>query len=621
MNLSSPSGQALPPGTHIEEFVIERILGVGGFGITYLARDKRLDRKVVIKENFPAQFCYRDPSSMTVSPRHTHGDDADNFRWSLENFSKEAAMLASLDHPSIAKVLRSFEAFGTAYFVMPYVEGVALDELAKQRKGKPFTEAELRDLLENLLSALGYLHERGIYHRDIKPGNILITNEGNPVLIDFGSARQRLSERSMTVVESAGYTPFEQLQSRGNVGPWSDLYALGATLEKILTGEAPPKATDRVMGDPRRELCGNPMFNQHYSLSFLRAIDIAVSVNPEQRWKSCNEWLLRLEETPLRPNQLVSHSVKSAGAPILPPCLGQEQKPLLKRRSLGRADTNWLVFGACALVVLSLAAFVIKSASKNDGALQNPIDDAVKQREEPVTFSLEGETAGEEKNFEISRGVKMTFCWCPAGDFVMGSPQAEEGRQPNEDLVKVRINKGFWMGKTEVTQAQWQAVMGSNPSYFEGDNLPVDSVSWEDTQTFLTKLNALIGSDDGRKMVLPREAQWEYACRAGAAGPYSGGTLVEVGWFGYNSGSQTHAVGTKKANAWGLHDMHGNVWEWCQDEYDPRGNSSGSYPYRVVRGGCWFNDAFNCRAAYRSNGSPSNSINVLGFRVARCPVP
>ena len=158
MNSSSPIGQSLPSGTHIEEFVIERVLGAGGFGITYLARDKRLDRLVVIKENLPAQFCFRDPSSMSVSPRQTHGDDADNFRWSLENFSRESAMLASLDHPGIVKVLRSFEAFGTAYFVMPYVEGVALDELVKQRAGDPFKEKELRDLLEDVLSALSYLH-------------------------------------------------------------------------------------------------------------------------------------------------------------------------------------------------------------------------------------------------------------------------------------------------------------------------------------------------------------------------------------------------------------------------------------------------------------------------------
>jgi len=228
-------GKELPAGTRIEEFVIEKVLGSGGFGITYLARDTSLNRQVVIKENLPSQFAHRDTTSLTVWPGPCR-EDQENFRWSLENFSREAETLASLRHPGIVPVLRRFEAFGTAYFVMPFVDGITLDELIESRQadGQPFSEDELRGLLEHVLAALGHLHERGIYHRDIKPANILITHEGLPVLIDFGSARQRIGELSMTVIESAGYTPFEQLQSRGNVGPWSDLYALGGTLCRAL---------------------------------------------------------------------------------------------------------------------------------------------------------------------------------------------------------------------------------------------------------------------------------------------------------------------------------------------------------------------------------------------------
>ena len=291
------NAQALPTGTRLEEFVIERILGSGGFGVTYLARDTSLGRQVVIKENLPAQFCFRDTHSLTVAPRHTTGEDAENFRWSLENFSKEAAMLASLNHPGIVKVLRSFQGFGTAYFVMPFVEGMTLDALLVSRwaKGQCLTEKELHRLLELVLSALGYLHDRGIYHRDIKPGNILITNEGIPILIDFGSARQRLSERSMTVVESAGYTPFEQLQSRGNVGPWSDLYALGGTLVKALTGEAPPKAMDRAVGDPWIPLAQRVDLSAWYSIGFLAGIDRSLAFRVEERWKNAEEWLVALQ--------------------------------------------------------------------------------------------------------------------------------------------------------------------------------------------------------------------------------------------------------------------------------------------------------------------------------------
>jgi TPR repeat protein/serine/threonine protein kinase len=289
---SEPSGQALPQGTRIEEFIIERVLGSGGFGITYLARDTGLNRQVVIKENLPAQFAWRDPASGTVRPRHTTTGDRDDFEWSLTNFLREAETLASLDHPGIVRVLRKFEANGTAYFVMPFVEGVAFDELIESRraKGQVFSEEELGGLLDRMLHALGYLHARGIYHRDIKPGNILISNEGVPALIDFGSARQRLSERSMTVVESAGYTPFEQLQSRGNVGPWSDLFALGATLVKAITFEAPPKAADRIGDDPMVPLASRKPLAGIYSPVLLTSIDRALAVNVKARWQSAEEW-------------------------------------------------------------------------------------------------------------------------------------------------------------------------------------------------------------------------------------------------------------------------------------------------------------------------------------------
>ena len=281
------STQALPPGTRIEEFIVERVLGSGGFGITYLARDTGLNRHVVIKENLPAQFAWRETTTGTVRPRHSSGGDADDYQWSMNNFLREAETLASLDHPGIVRVLRKFEANGTAYFVMPYVDGVALDTLIEDRraKDKPFSEDELRGLLEHVLGALAYLHDRGIYHRDIKPGNILISNDGVPALIDFGSARQRLSERSMTVVESAGYTPFEQLQTRGNVGPWSDLYALGGTLVKTITGEAPPKANDRIRNDPFIAMVNRGDLVSRFSRDFLRSLDKALAVNEEDRWQ------------------------------------------------------------------------------------------------------------------------------------------------------------------------------------------------------------------------------------------------------------------------------------------------------------------------------------------------
>ena len=262
--------------------------------------------------------------------------------------------------------------------------------------------------------------------------------------------------------------------------------------------------------------------------------------------------------------------------------------------------------------------------------LMNRVLGEIAERKTEITTgdSFIGMRAGEERDWEIAPGVKMTFCWCPPGEFLMGSPETEEDRFDDEDQVHVALTKGFWMAKTQVTQKQWVAIMGENPSRFKGDNWPVEKVSWNDAQEFLEKLNEKIGSDDGGKMALPTEAQWEYACRAGEPGPYSGGTIDEVAWYGDNSDSKTHPVGMKKSNAWGLHDMHGNVREWCADWYDaeleggvdPTGPSSDWV--RVGRGGSWNFNAFHCRAANRNSFlTPPDSRNALnGSRVARSSV-
>ena len=379
MEIPNPDSQSLPPGAQLEEFLIERVLGSGGFGITYLARDTSLGRQVVIKENLPSQFAWRETATGTVRPRHSTGGDADDYEWSMRNFLKEAETLASLDHPGIVRVLRKFETNGTAYFVMPFVEGFAFDTLIDSRsaKGQAFSEEELGGLIHRMLSALGYLHERGIYHRDIKPANILITMEGVPVLIDFGSARQRLSERSMTVIESAGYTPFEQLQSRGNVGPWSDLYALGGTLVKALTGEAPPKANDRAFDDPFVPLADRPELRAAYSSSFLHCLDRALAMKPADRWQDAREWVAAQREptapstasVPLPPASVPRPEAPLVSVPFAPQPVAASEK---KRNPL-----PWII-GACVVLGLGLWA-IIGSSKKVDGAAAQRVRAAEQQ--------------------------------------------------------------------------------------------------------------------------------------------------------------------------------------------------------------------------------------------------
>jgi len=215
----------------------------------------------------------------------------------------------------------------------------------------------------------------------------------------------------------------------------------------------------------------------------------------------------------------------------------------------------------------------------------------------------------------------MSFVTIPAGRFQMGSTKGDS----DEKTMQMVTLSSFALMTMEVTQAQWQAVMGGNPAHFKGADLPVEMVSWEDTQEFLRKLNQ---RDPGKGYRLPTEAEWEYACRAGSSTAFCFGDdearLGSFAWYGDNSGNQTHPVGKKRANAWGLYDMHGNVWEWCQDWYgafssgsvkDPQGVSSGSG--RVVRGGGWDDFAERCRSANRDFYVSSYRYDYLGFRVAR----
>ncbi len=225
----------------------------------------------------------------------------------------------------------------------------------------------------------------------------------------------------------------------------------------------------------------------------------------------------------------------------------------------------------------------------------------------------------------LAGNLVIPFSYCPAGTFTMGSLESEEDRSSDENQAQVTLTKGFWMAKTELTQAQWTAIMSNNPSKFDGNDLPVENVSWEDTQEFIKKVNDSVVMPKGWKIALPTEAQWEYACRAGETETYSGGTIDQVAWYDDNSESKTQAVGTKKQNAWGLHDMHGNVREWCADWYDgelsggtdPSGYSSGFY--RVDRGGSWNYGGAGCRAAYRGRNDPNNRDVDLGFRPALVP--
>jgi len=238
-----------------------------------------------------------------------------------------------------------------------------------------------------------------------------------------------------------------------------------------------------------------------------------------------------------------------------------------------------------------------QDAPENKQHVPSTDEESVNSQPHPVVSPIERikikDSLGKETSFE--------FCPIHAGTFKMES---------NE----VKMDQDFYLGKYPVTQQQWEAVMGNNPSNFKGGSLPVETVSWDDAQIFIHKLNQLSGKKLYR---LPTEAEWEYACRAGTTSEYYFGDdasqLGEYAWFGGNSGQTTHPVGQKKPNEWGLYDMAGNVWEWTDSWYDS------SRSYRVLRGGGWYSHSEDCRSAFRSDGGPGGRNGSIGFRLVFVP--
>jgi serine/threonine protein kinase len=275
---------ALPSGYRFEEYEIVRVLGSGGFGITYLAFDDNLDKAVAIKEYLPSDLAIRQAS--TVLPKSS--SDENDFEWGLERFLDEAKTLARFKHNNIIQVHRFFRAHGTAYIVMEYAEGATLTKQLV-RHG-PYKEDELADMLLPIIDGLMKVHAADYLHRDIKPGNIIIRDDETPVLIDFGAARQAIGakSRSVTSIISPGYAPIEQYAAKGNQGPWTDIYALGAVAYKCITGDAPIDAAERVLEDSLKSLAET--MPRGFSDEFLKAVDAALQVNVKDRPKNLRSW-------------------------------------------------------------------------------------------------------------------------------------------------------------------------------------------------------------------------------------------------------------------------------------------------------------------------------------------
>ena len=307
--------QALPSGTRLHEYELLQVLGSGGFGIVYLAQDHELNQRVVIKEYLPSSCAIRAAGNTVVPAR---SKDEDIFQWGLERFLAEARALAEFrQHPNIVSVLRYFKANNTGYMVMEYAGAISLQDYLDQRH--TLNEAQLEIMIFPLLDALAKVHEKGIIHRDLKPANILINGDGQPVLIDFGSARQAFGHKSMnmTAIVSPGYSPFEQYTETGKQGPWTDIYALAAVMYRCVTGMIPPDALERL--ESSTPLATPSKAVGQYSRRLLAGIDWGLQIRIADRPASIEAWRNKLTEPAIIETVVVLPvNDKSANTPILP---------------------------------------------------------------------------------------------------------------------------------------------------------------------------------------------------------------------------------------------------------------------------------------------------------------
>jgi formylglycine-generating enzyme required for sulfatase activity len=276
--------------------------------------------------------------------------------------------------------------------------------------------------------------------------------------------------------------------------------------------------------------------------------------------------------------------------------------------AIGAVLWGWLRGGAPPLATQVAPVAVVDAVATIPAALPEPA------WPRPAWAAARGEDAHVRWADLALAGRTVRLRWCPPGSFMLGSPLDEVGRHADEGPCLATISHGFWLAEVEVAQGLYQAVMGANPSAFRGDDLPVENVTWDEAQGFLRRVNAALALPLVR---LPTEAEWEYACRAGAPG-----APPAVGWFASNSGNRTHPVGTQPANAWGLHDLRGNVMEWCQDYHAPYPTGAVTDPLgwdgigRIARGGAWGHAAGEARIALRTRYLAIAHFSFLGFRFA-----
>jgi len=624
-------------------YQIIKFLGKGGFGHTYLAKDLDLPGhpQCVVKHLKP-----KDPNP-------------DHLLIARRLFDAEAQTLYKLGklHDQIPKLSAHFEEKGEFYLVQDFIAG---HDLTKELiLGKKLSESYTITLLHNILEILAIVHQQKVIHRDLKPDNLMRRQDGKIVLIDFGAVKEistivvnAQKQTSLTIaIGTPGYMPSEQAKGKPRFA--SDIHAVGMMGIQALTGEHPfnlreDTHTGEVIWRNQAQVSNN----------LANVLDKMVRDNFSQRYQNADEAF----------QAILSLSQSSPPPPSPTPA---SPVRVTSTNTTRRTVLQFLGFGGLGLVGVVVTQNLLNNSSHTPTDqpsppilpkdTPSPLPPSETPQPEPpapktpapkvssntlktvqfetVTVNSTGEITKRSQSQAqvltetIANGITLEMMAIPGGSFVMGSPDTEAGRSKYEGPQHTVNVTSFFMGKYEVTQEQWEAVMGNNPSYFKGAKLPVEKVSWNDAVQFCQKLS----QKTGKNYRLPSEAEWEYACRAGTTTPfYFGETITPdlVNYDGrdpYGAASQglyrakTTDVGSFPPNAFGLYDMHGNVLEWCSDRYHSNYNGAptdgtswetGTDDNRVQRGGSWNSLAVYCRGADRYYSYADGRSWVTGFRVA-----
>ena len=604
-----------PGDTIAGRYEYVRELGHGGMGRVYLCRDTMANGRLMAVKTVPDIL----------------RDDHD----AVAMLQCEYDNMFNLTNDGIVAVRNLVKDDYRFYVVMDYAEGETLETYLK-RVRRPDSSVTF-DVARRLAAALDYANGKGMVHRDVKPGNVMVQIDGSDVksvkLLDFGLGlhiRESVSHVSGVMTSGTpAYKSPEQWRPDlydDKLTKQSDQYSLAALVYEMLagTGRYPFHNYDlttfpnAVLNVPPKRLDDQPAHVND-------ALQKALAKKPEDRFDNCTAFMkamttkseAKLSIQPPKPVEPPKTTVSPAASQQMEP---KPQPISVATKTDGKASKRWMWILAVVALIGVLALIAGVSA----------------EREKTHPLTVNSYQQGEDRVVELN-GVKMTLKHITAGTFMMGSPISEIGRDRNEVQHRVTLTRDYWLGETEVTQEQYRAVTGKNPSDVDkGEAYPVKNVSWVEAMAFcerLTKVERANGNlPEGYEYTLPTETQWEYAARGGHRGSghhvYSGSDAIyDVAWYDGNSNRSTHPVRQKCANELGLYDMSGNVWEWCRDWYgdyptgsvtDPTGPLSGSR--RVLRGGSWSYNARGCRSAVRGDDFPSGRNLHIGFRVALAPV-